>query len=168
MKVIWVSGGINLSGGQKQRITIARALAINPNIIILDDCLSAVDARVEQTIIRNILKKFPDRTLLVVTHRLPAIRDFDMIVVMQDGMIVEKGSHEQLIKNQWIVYILVYERSVKRSWDSYGKEEKRGGARRPYFSEERFKQAMEGFCYKTIPSHTTDGYKKTAVVCPAL
>ena len=90
--------GINLSGGQKQRITIARALAINPNIIILDDCLSAVDARVEETIIKNILKNYPDRTLLVVTHRLPAVRDFDMIVVMEDGMIVEKGTHDQLIK----------------------------------------------------------------------
>ncbi len=89
--------GINLSGGQKQRITIARALAINPAIIILDDCLSAVDARVEDTIMKNILKNFPGRTLLVVTHRLPAIRDFDMIAVMKDGMIVEKGTHGQLI-----------------------------------------------------------------------
>ena len=90
--------GINLSGGQKQRITIARALAINPRIIVLDDCLSAVDARVEDTIMKNIIKTFPGRTLLVVTHRLPAIRDFDIIVVMKDGMIVEKGTHEQLIK----------------------------------------------------------------------
>jgi len=103
--------GINLSGGQKQRITIARALAINPNIIILDDCLSAVDARVEQTIIRNILKKFPDRTLLVVTHRLPAVRNFDMIVVMQDGMIVEKGTHEQLIKINGL-YTSLYTKEV--------------------------------------------------------
>ena len=103
--------GINLSGGQKQRISIARALAINPNIIILDDCLSAVDARVEQTIIRNILKKFPDRTLLIVTHRLPAVRDFDMIVVMQDGMIVEKGSHEQLIKINGL-YTSLYTKEV--------------------------------------------------------
>lgn len=89
--------GINLSGGQKQRITIARALAIHPSIIILDDCLSAVDARVEGTIMKNILKNFPGRTLLVVTHRLPAISGFDMIVVMKDGMIVERGTHEQLI-----------------------------------------------------------------------
>jgi len=103
--------GINLSGGQKQRITIARALAINPNIFILDDCLSAVDARVEQTIIRNILKKFPYRTLLVVTHRLPAVRDFDMIVVMQDGMIVEKGTHEQLIKINGL-YTSLYTKEV--------------------------------------------------------
>lgn len=90
--------GVNLSGGQKQRITIARALAIDPKIIILDDCLSAVDARVEDVIIKNIQKNFPDRTLLIVTHRLPVIRNFDMIVVMKDGMIVEKGTHKQLIK----------------------------------------------------------------------
>ncbi|MBE7446665.1 MAG: ABC transporter ATP-binding protein [Planctomycetia bacterium] len=89
--------GINLSGGQKQRITIARALAIRPSIIILDDCLSAVDAQVEGTIMKNILKNFPGRTLLVVTHRLPAIRGFDMIVVMKEGVIVERGTHEQLI-----------------------------------------------------------------------
>ena len=90
--------GINLSGGQKQRITIARALAINPSIIILDDCLSSVDARVEEVIIKNILSNFKNKTLLVVTHRLPAVKDFDMIVVMKEGMIVERGTHEQLIK----------------------------------------------------------------------
>ncbi|WKZ18869.1 MAG: ABC transporter ATP-binding protein [Candidatus Jettenia sp. CY-1] len=90
--------GVNLSGGQKQRITIARALAMHPDIIILDDCLSAVDARVEDTILKNIQKYFAGKTLLVVTHRLPAIRNFDMIVVMENGMIVEKGTHEQLIK----------------------------------------------------------------------
>ncbi|GAB62041.1 MAG: ABC transporter ATP-binding protein [Candidatus Jettenia sp.] len=90
--------GVNLSGGQKQRITIARALAMHPDIIILDDCLSAVDARVEGAILKNIQKYFAGKTLLVVTHRLPAIRNFDMIVVMENGMIVEKGTHEQLIK----------------------------------------------------------------------
>ena len=89
--------GINLSGGQKQRITIARALAINPTIIILDDCLSAVDAGIEGEIMKNIQKDFPGRTLLAVTHRLPAVRDFDMILVLQNGMIVEKGKHEQLM-----------------------------------------------------------------------
>jgi ATP-binding cassette subfamily B protein len=90
--------GINLSGGQKQRVTIARALAIDPTIIILDDCLSAVDAGLEDTIMKNIQKNFPGKTLLAVTHRLPAVRDFDMILVMQDGMIVEKGRHEQLMR----------------------------------------------------------------------
>lgn len=103
--------GINLSGGQKQRITIARALAMNPTIIILDDCLSAVDARVEATIMNNILKNFPGRTMLVVTHRLPAIRGFDMIVVMKEGMIVEKGTHEQLIAANGL-YTSLYTKEV--------------------------------------------------------
>ncbi len=103
--------GVNLSGGQKQRITIARALAINPTVIILDDCLSAVDARVEETIIKNILKKFQNKTLLVVTHRLPAVRDFDMIVVMKDGMIVERGTHEQLVKLNGL-YTSLYTKEV--------------------------------------------------------
>ena len=103
--------GINLSGGQKQRITIARALAIQPSIIILDDCLSAVDARVEGTIMKNILKNFPGRTLLVVTHRLPAIRGFDMIVVMKEGVIVERGTHEQLITANGL-YTSLYTKEV--------------------------------------------------------
>ncbi len=103
--------GVNLSGGQKQRVTIARALAINPSIIILDDCLSAVDARVEDTIMKNILKNFPGRTLLVVTHRLPAIRGFDLIVVMKEGMIVERGTHEQLITANGL-YTSLYTKEV--------------------------------------------------------
>ncbi|MEK6635810.1 MAG: ABC transporter ATP-binding protein [Planctomycetota bacterium] len=103
--------GINLSGGQKQRITIARALAINPSIIILDDCLSSVDARVEEVIIKNILSNFKNKTLLVVTHRLPAVKDFDMIVVMKEGMIVERGTHEQLIKVNGL-YTSLYTKEV--------------------------------------------------------
>ena len=103
--------GINLSGGQKQRVTIARALAMNPTIIILDDCLSAVDARVEDIIMKNILKNFPGKTLMVVTHRLPAIRGFDMIVVMKDGIIVEKGTHEQLIAANGL-YTSLYTKEV--------------------------------------------------------
>ncbi len=103
--------GINLSGGQKQRITIARALAINPSIIILDDCLSAVDARVEDTIMKNILKNFPGKTLIVVTHRLPAIKGFDLIIVMNDGRIVESGTHEQLIAANGL-YTSLYTKEV--------------------------------------------------------
>lgn len=103
--------GINLSGGQKQRISIARALAINPSIIILDDCLSAVDARVEDAIMKNILINFPGKTLIVVTHRLPAIRGFDIIVVMKDGMIVEKGIHKQLIAANGL-YTSLYTKEV--------------------------------------------------------
>ncbi|MCF6157019.1 MAG: ABC transporter ATP-binding protein [wastewater metagenome] len=103
--------GANLSGGQKQRLTIARALAINPHIIILDDCLSAVDARVEEMIIKNISGCFLGRTIIVVTHRLPAIKSFDMIIVMKNGMIVEKGTHGQLIKLNG-VYTSLYSKEV--------------------------------------------------------
>ncbi|OOP55567.1 MAG: hypothetical protein AYP45_14020, partial [Candidatus Brocadia carolinensis] len=103
--------GINLSGGQKQRIAIARALAINPSIIILGDCLSAVDARVEDTIMKNILKIFPGKTLIVVTHRLLTIRGFDLIVVMKDGRIVERDTHEHLVAANGL-YTSLYTKEV--------------------------------------------------------
>ncbi len=64
----------------------------------MDDCLSAVDVQGEHFILHNIATKFPGKTLIIVTHRLPAIRDFDVIVVMKEGMIVEKGTHAELIK----------------------------------------------------------------------
>jgi ATP-binding cassette subfamily B protein len=103
--------GINLSGGQKQRISIARALAIDPRILILDDCLSGVDARTEEVIIRNITTEANGRTLIVVTHRIPAITEFDLIVVMQEGRIVEKGTHQQLSEREGI-YKSLYEKEV--------------------------------------------------------
>ncbi len=105
--------GINLSGGQKQRISIARALAINPRILILDDCLSGVDARTEEVIIKNISTEANGRTLIVVTHRIPAITEFDLIVVMQEGRIVEKGTHQQLSEREGI-YKSLYEKEVVR------------------------------------------------------
>ncbi len=112
--------GINLSGGQKQRITIARALAMDPDIFILDDCLSAVDARVEDTIMKNIVNTFPDKTLIVVTHRLPAVKDFDMIVVMDGGMIVEKGTHGQLIKVNGLYTSLYTKEAVEENLEGGG------------------------------------------------
>lgn len=103
--------GINLSGGQKQRISIARALAIDPRILILDDCLSGVDARTEEAIIKNISKAAKQKTLIVVTHRIPAIKDFDLIVVMQEGRIVEQGTHQELNERKGI-YKSLYEKEV--------------------------------------------------------
>ncbi len=103
--------GINLSGGQKQRISIARALATDPRILILDDCLSGVDARTEEAIIQNISTVSNGSTLIVVTHRIPAITKFDLIVVMQEGRIVEKGTHQQLSKREGI-YKSLYEKEV--------------------------------------------------------
>ena len=103
--------GINLSGGQKQRISIARALAIDPRILILDDCLSGVDARTEEAIIKNISEAAKQKTLIVVTHRIPAIKDFDLIVVMQEGRIVEQGTHQELNERKGI-YKSLYEKEV--------------------------------------------------------
>ncbi|WP_342389198.1 ABC transporter ATP-binding protein [Salinicoccus bachuensis] len=88
--------GIALSGGQKQRISIARSLIRDPDILILDDALSAVDAKTEKRIIDSIRKNRTDRTTIIVTHRLSAIQHADLIVVLDDGRIIETGTHETL------------------------------------------------------------------------
>lgn len=91
--------GVSLSGGQKQRIALARALVINPEILILDDAMSAVDARTEAHIIHQIRKTRAGRTTIIATHRLSAIEHADIIIVLKDGRIVESGSHVQLLAN---------------------------------------------------------------------
>lgn len=91
--------GISLSGGQKQRVSIARALIKNPEILILDDSLSAVDAKTEAKIIENITRVRSGKTTIITTHRLSAIQHADYIIVLDDGIIVEEGTHEELIKN---------------------------------------------------------------------
>ena len=89
--------GVTLSGGQKQRTAIARALLKDPAILILDDPLSAVDARTEEDILRGFADYFGDRTVLIVSHRLSALRDCNLIIVLDKGMIVEQGSHGELL-----------------------------------------------------------------------
>lgn len=88
--------GIALSGGQKQRISIARSLIKDPGILILDDALSAVDAKTEKRIIDNIRQSRKNKTTIIVTHRLSAITHSDIIIVMEDGRIVEMGTHGEL------------------------------------------------------------------------
>lgn len=94
--------GVTLSGGQKQRISIARALIKDPNIVIFDDCLSAVDARTEQTIITNLYEYLQNKTAVIITHRIFALFNFDKIIVMQDGAIAEQGTHQQLLAQNGI------------------------------------------------------------------
>ena len=89
--------GTTLSGGQKQRASIARALIKDPAILILDDPLSAVDSETEETILVNFASYYRGRTVLIISHRLSALRGCDLIVVLDDGRIVERGSHEELL-----------------------------------------------------------------------
>ena len=89
--------GITLSGGQKQRTAIARALIKEPAVLILDDPLSAVDARTEEEILAGLASYYGERTVLIASHRLSAVRDCDQIIVLDGGSIVEKGNHEGLL-----------------------------------------------------------------------
>ncbi|MGS2780544.1 ABC transporter ATP-binding protein [Robertmurraya sp. GLU-23] len=94
--------GVALSGGQKQRISIARALIKNPEILILDDSLSAVDAKTEKKIIENIRSERSGKTTIITTHRMSAVQHADRIVVLDEGIIVEEGTHEELMeRNGW-------------------------------------------------------------------
>ena len=89
--------GVTLSGGQKQRISIARALIKDPEIVIFDDCLSAVDTRTEKEIIGNLYRFLKGRTAIIITHRIFSLFDFDKIIVLDEGKIVEHGSHQELL-----------------------------------------------------------------------
>lgn len=94
--------GVSLSGGQKQRVSIARALIKDPEILILDDSLSAVDAKTEAKIIENIQRERQEKTTIITTHRLSGIQHADLIIVLDDGQVVEQGTHEQLLsQNGW-------------------------------------------------------------------
>ena len=90
--------GITLSGGQKQRAAIARAVMRDPRILILDDSLSAVDTYTEEKILHNLRDVRQDRTTLIVSHRISTIRDADLICVLHDGRIIERGTHEELLE----------------------------------------------------------------------
>ena len=90
--------GISLSGGQRQRISIARALIKNPRLLIFDDSLSAVDAETEERILHNMREASKGRTTLIVSHRISTIQHADQIVVMDEGRIVERGSHRELLQ----------------------------------------------------------------------
>ena len=89
--------GVTLSGGQKQRVAIARALVREPRILLLDDCLSAVDTRTEEKILSYLSEVFVGRTVVLVSHRVSTVRQADVIVVIEEGRVAERGTHEELI-----------------------------------------------------------------------
>ena len=89
--------GVSLSGGQKQRLAMSRAMILNPDILILDDSLSAVDAKTEFAIIDNLKETRKDKTTIITAHRLSAVVHSDLILVMQNGQIIERGTHEDLL-----------------------------------------------------------------------
>lgn len=91
--------GVSLSGGQKQRISIARALVTNPELLILDDALSAVDAKTEESILNALKKSRADKTTIIAAHRISSVMHAQEILVLESGHIVERGSHEQLLLN---------------------------------------------------------------------
>ena len=98
--------GVTLSGGQKQRVSIARALAKNPTMLILDDCLSAVDTHTEHKILNNLKKIMVGKTSLIISHRVSSAKLAKRIMVLQDGQIVETGNHVQLMKRKGYYYEL--------------------------------------------------------------
>ncbi len=98
--------GVTLSGGQKQRISIARAFLKNPQIMILDDCLSAVDAKTEKAILTALRNLLNDKTAIIITHRIFTLLDFDNIIVLANGKIVEEGTHAELLACKGAYYDL--------------------------------------------------------------
>jgi len=90
--------GITLSGGQKQRVSIARALIKEPSVLIFDDCLSAVDTKTEEEILSNLGKIMQGKTSIIIAHRISTIKNADKIIVLDNGMITEQGTHQTLLR----------------------------------------------------------------------
>ena len=90
--------GITLSGGQKQRATLARALLLNSSVLILDDCLSSVDAQTEDEILKGLRFILKEKTCVIISHRISAVKEADEILVLEDGQIIERGNHQELLQ----------------------------------------------------------------------
>ena len=106
--------GITLSGGQKQRVSIARALIKNAPILLLDDCLSAVDTETEETILNNLLTYCKDKTTIIVSHRVSSAKNADQIIILEEGKIIEQGTHNQLLdKNGYYKQLYLKQLSEK-------------------------------------------------------
>jgi len=105
--------GSNVSGGQKQRISIARALIKNPKILILDDSLSAVDTQTEERILESLEEIMKGKTSILISHRISTIKNADKIFVFDEGKLIEKGNHEDLLKNEKLYYDLYQKQQLE-------------------------------------------------------
>ena len=112
-KTIVGERGVQLSGGQRQRIAIARAIYKSPSIFIFDDCLSAVDSSKEQKILANLKQKTSKRTTIIISHRISAIQNADLILVLEDGKLTEKGDHQRLINNKGFYHDIFIKQNKK-------------------------------------------------------
>lgn len=110
-KTVLGERGITLSGGQKQRVSIARAIAKDPEILIFDDCLSAVDTETEENILNNLKTVMKGKTSIIISHRVSSVKNADEIVVMEDGRVAEQGTHNQLL-NKGGIYTDLYNRQL--------------------------------------------------------
>lgn len=111
--------GVTLSGGQKQRLSISRAIITNPDVLILDDSLSAVDGTTEKEILANLKKLRSGKTTIIVAHRLSAVEHADEIIVLDDGRIIERGNHKELMnKNGWYHKQYIHQQMLKDRSDN--------------------------------------------------
>jgi ATP-binding cassette subfamily B protein len=106
--------GITLSGGQKQRASMARALVIDPKILILDDSFSAVDTHTEEEILKNLKEFMKGRTSIIISHRISTVKEADKIIVLSNGIIAEEGTHEQLVSLGGIYADLHYKQLLEK------------------------------------------------------